>query len=222
MRQSAPYAVIGIGVILMAFIAWWFGFREQEEVAAPEPTPSIELSEGLSIYTSGEHGFLLAYPEGAEVKEEFSHDRLGDAWSVNALPDAAGTPLLSIITYRIQNESSYPRHYSTLVRVGVSDDAREVARCTEARTQQGETALPDRTLGDETFNVFSFGDAGMMQYVNGVSYRTVHNGMCWAIEQIQVGSSYREEPHPSDIEDDVLEAEFTKLDSIIESFRFAR
>ena len=223
MQQSAPYAIIGFGVIVMALIAWWFGFRNAEEEMLPEPAaPTIELSEGLSIYTSGEYGFLFAYPSGAEISELFESPWLSDAWSVNALPDATGIPLVSVVTYRTESEDSYPRHFEASVRIGKSDDAREVARCLSAREGSGEVELPDRVIGEQTFAAFSFGDAGMQRYVNGVSYRTLYQGVCYAVEQIRAGSSYREDESAKDIPEETLTAAYDSLDTIIESFRFAR
>ena len=52
-----------------------------------------------------------------------------------------------------------------------------------------------------TFNKLIIQDAAMMQYLEGISYRTVHNGMCFAIEQLKTGSNYREESSPEDIPD---------------------
>jgi len=220
MKATAPYAVIGIGVIIMAFIAWWFGFRNTETPEEPAPQePTIELSEGLSIYTNGEHGFLLTYPEGASVAETFNNPWLPNAWSATADPDNVGTPIVSITTYRTESDHSYPRHYTTLVRVGASN---AVASCLSARTDRGETALPDVTWGGETFKVFSFGDAGMMRYVKGVSYRIVKGDRCYAIEQIAAGSTYREESSPEDIPDATLEAQYDRLSDIVSSFQFVR
>jgi len=217
MKQSAPYAVIGLGVIAMAGIAWWFGFRERpmEGVEVPD-APAIELSEGLSIYTSGEHGFLLAYPEGAEISESFNAPRLPNAWSVSAGNE--GVPLLQIVTYRTQSESRYPRDYAVVLRIGKSEE--DADSCTEARN--GETRGADRAIGGEPWASFTYGDAGMMQYVSLTSYRTVHEGACWAIEAVRTGSSYREEAAPEDIPDETLAAEYGRLDAVVDSFRFAR
>lgn len=224
MKNTTPYFVIGLGVIVMAFIAWWFGFRDRaEEAVTPEETAEVDLKEGLSIYTSGEQGFLIAYPEGAKVLESFENRNLPNVWRMNALSEGTGTPLLSITTYSTESDSSYPRYYDAVVRLGMSTDPKEVAECEKPRTEQGETVLPDRTIGDISWKAFSFGDAAMMKYVKGVSYRTVHNGACYALEQIASGSSYKDDaPSDNDIPDTTLEAEYEKLGTIIDSFRFAR
>jgi hypothetical protein len=109
------------------------------------------------------------------------------------------------------------------VRIGASSNSRELARCETAAKDQGETQLPDVILGDTTFKAFSFGDAATMQYVKGVSYRKVHEGSCIAIEEIETGSSYRDDP-PSkdDVSQPALDAEYAKLGGIVQTFSFAR
>lgn len=215
MTSKMPYFLLGLGVLIMGGIAWWFGAREK----APEPEVIIPnmpvLTEGLSIYASGEHGFSVAYPAGATLEEGYE-----GPWRANALPEVASTNILSITTYSTENQSSYPRYYYTVVKVGFSSDSREVAECLSPRN--GEAALPDTMLGDTTLKTFSFEDAGMMQYMRGESYRALYEGKCFAIERIARGSSYREGQSPADIPEDVLVREYEKLGDIVGSFRFAR
>ena len=224
MKASAPYAVIGIGVILMATIAWWFGFREKEvETPTEEVVAPITVSEGLSIYTNGEHGFLVAYPDGAGLAETFESAHTPNTWRTNALPDAQGVPLLSITTFRTESDRAYPRFYETLVRLGMSREVKELAQCEKAQVAQGEEMLPDRVMGDTTWKAFFFADATMMKYVKGVSYRVQRGDTCYALETIASGSSYREDASSAEsLSDEALAAEYQKLDTIIDSFRFVR
>jgi hypothetical protein len=56
-----------------------------------------------------------------------------------------------------------------------------------------------------------------------VSYRTLHEGKCVALEKIATGSHYREDPKSEkDITDAILEAHYVELDQIVQSFTFAR
>lgn len=214
-------------VVLLAVIAavWavWRGARETEPVEEPVVETPGDVGT-FSIYTNGAHGFSILYPEDARLEEAFDPEyHVPNTWRVNALPDVAGTPILALVTFATESENSYPRYYTAQVRIGASSDPREVERCTQPAPEQGETQLADVTLGDTTFSVFSFQSAGMMQYAKGESYRTVHQGLCYAIERIAAGSSYREDPpSPEDIPEEVLEAEYAKLADIIRSFSFAR
>ncbi|MEK9184366.1 MAG: hypothetical protein AAB892_01385 [Patescibacteria group bacterium] len=194
-------------------------------VVTPEPvaTTTPDLS-GRAIYASGEHGFSISYPETALLEETFSPTyHLASSWRANAFAGAQGTPIVAIIAYSTESDSSYPRYYNAQVRIGKSADAKEVANCLKPTTEQGEVALEDATIGGVVWKAFSFQNAGMQQYARGVSYRTLHEGSCFALEKIAAGSSYRDDPDsPEDIADEALEARYKGLDSIVETFSFAR
>lgn len=205
--------------------AWYLVDTRNDALGVPseQATTTPELTDSQAIYTNGTYGFAIFYPESAVVEYEFTEEyRAGTLWRVNALPDVPGTSLVAIIPYTVRNESAYPRHFSAFVRVGASQDPRELERCEKADTTLGETALPDRTIAGRTWKVFSFGDAGMMQYLKGISYRTVHEGRCIALEQIQTGSSYRETVSEGDIPQETLDAAYEALDKIVQTFSFAR
>lgn len=219
MKQAMPYAVLGLGIIIMGGIAWWFSGRlDTTPVPVGTEGTAPDVSEGVSIYTNGVYGFLVSYPDGSTVEEGYDN-----AWRTNSQPGEGSTPVLSITTYTTQSDSSYPRSYKTMVHVGVSENPDDVRNCLIPSVDQGEQVLPDKVIGGHTFKVFSFQDAAMMQYEKGVSYRTLFEDKCYAVEKIAHGSSYRDDP-PSDrdIPDSVLDSEYDKLDRIVESFRFAR
>lgn len=183
-------------------------------------TPSLA---GQTVFTDGEYGFTLHYPQELATDYTFtSFYHLPAAWRVNTLPEATGTPVLSIIGYRTASDHTYPRYFDAEVRIGASRDPKEVARCETPAVEQSERELPDTILGGTTFKTFSFESAGMMQYLKGVSYRAVHDGACLAIEKIATGSSYRDDPQSAaDIPDATLEAAYASLDAIVSSFAFA-
>lgn len=214
------FSFIAIALLLAATLfalgAIIFG---HQPVEAPAPAPEEPLlSEGESIYANGEYGFLLQYPGSAVVEETFIEDGYTPVlWRAGALTDTKGTPVVSIRTHRTASETSYPRYYTTLVRVGVSEDAKEVERCLKAAN--GEIALPDVIIGGVSFKAFSFGDAGMMRYLKSESYRVVQDGKCVALEKIAAGSSYKEETSPKDLSEEFLAEQFAALDTIIGSFR---
>ncbi|HEY0948099.1 MAG TPA: hypothetical protein VGE53_01220 [Candidatus Paceibacterota bacterium] len=213
-------AILGIG----GAAAWYLvnsrndAFGPTPEVVLPEP------NENLAIYTNGPYGFTLFYPEAADVSYEFDPTyHLGSAWRANALPDVPGDPLVSIVPYAVSSENSYPRYFNAMVRVGASADPQEVERCEKVGVNEGETALSDRTINGRVWKAFSFESAGMMQYARGISYRTIHEDVCIALEQVRTGSSYREDaPSERDIAEATLDAEFENLDAIVASFVFVR
>ncbi len=206
--------------------AWYLVTTHKQAIGQPAAvaTSTDTVFTGDAIYTNGTYGFALRYPEVSEVEYSFSPDqRVGTSWRVNAGPDSTGTALVSIVPFTTESEDSYPRYYNTFVRVGVSTDKSTVASCTKLGKNQGETALPDEYIGGTTWKVFSFEGAGMMQYVRGVSYRTVYEGNCFAMEKILSASNYRDDPpSPKDIPDAELEQHYIELDGIVHSFIFAR
>lgn len=192
--------------------------------SAEEVATSTPLTDAQGIYTNGTYGFSIFYPEEARIEYGFDPGyHLGTAWRAQALPESQGNPILSIIPYAIQNERSYPRYFNAMVRIGASEDPQEIARCEKRSENQGETQLADTTIGGQAWKTFAFQDAGMMQYASGVSYRLIHEGKCIAIEKVRTGSSYREDlATASDVPQETLDAEYAKLERIVQSFSFAR
>lgn len=189
-----------------------------------QPLSTGEDLRGQALFTDGEYGFSMHYPEEMLTDYTFaSFYHLPASWRVNTLPEGTGTPVIAVVGYRIRSENSYPRYFDAEVRVGTSVDPKEVERCDQPALEQGEVVLPDTVIHGTTFKTFSFESAGMMQYVKGVSYRTVHNGACFAIEQLQTGSSYRDDPKSSsDVADEVLQAKFKALDAVVKTFTFVQ
>jgi hypothetical protein len=227
-KSSAFYAVIGLGAILVAAVLWYGLHEHQPRTASVSSnTTSTDTASGpslagLSIYTNGQYGFSFVYPGTDKTETEFDMQyHLPATWRVNALTDASGTPVIAVIGYSTKSNSSYPRYFETEVRVGVSADPKEVAAC--EKVSDGETARLDVVLNKVMWKAFALGQVGMSQYMSGVSYRKVHNNMCFAVEQIQTGSSYRDQtPTAADIPDTVLSEKFDALNTIVQSFSFAK
>jgi len=210
---------IGGGVV-------WYLVDTRNEAFGPPPvaTSTPQVEEGLAIYTNGPYGFSIFYPQESIVEYAFDATyHLGTLWRANALPDTDSSPIVAIIPYRTQSTDSYPRYFNAMVRIGASMDPKELARCEVAALDAGETVLPDAIIGGRTWKAFAFEGAGMMQYVRGISYRTMYEGRCVALEQVKTGSGYREDaPSEKDISDDVLTKEYEALARIVETFSFAR
>ncbi len=224
-RLTLPLFVL-ILVLIGGGAAWYLvDSRNQALGTADTEVPELPVpSEGVAIYTNGPYGFSVFYPQEAEVSYEFDATyHLGTMWRANALPESEGAPIVAIIPYAVKSENSYPRYFNAMVRIGASSDPKEIARCEKGASDQGETALPDVTINGTIWKAFSFQDAGMMQYASGISYRTMHEGKCIAVEKVRTGSNYKDDPaSPKDIPEETLTAEYDKLSTIIESITFAR
>ncbi len=218
------WLVVAVVVLAIGGVASFF-YLAPPNAVPPEPAAtSGENLEGQSIYASGEYGFTLRYPSAATLSEDFStFYHLPAEWRANGPANATGTPLLQIVGYETSSENSFPRYYTAMVRVGVSAGEKEVASCEKIVPDQGETTLADAEIGGETWKAFSFQNAGMMQYVKGVSYRVVHNGTCYVMEKLATGSSYQDDPDTEkDVPQATLDAAYGALDPIVESFTFSR
>lgn len=215
-----------IGIIAIGGGSAWYLIDTRNEAFGPPivATSTPQIEEGLAIYSNGPYGFTIFYPQNAEVSYTFEPSyHLGTNWRANALPDGEGVPIVSIVPFHSESENSYPRYFNAMVRIGASVDPAEIERCEVASTDQGETILPDVVIGGATWKAFAFESAGMMQYAKGVSYRTMHEGRCIALEKVRTGSIYREEvPSEKDIAEEILTKEYESLSSIVESFSFAR
>jgi hypothetical protein len=241
MKSSAFYAVLGVGFILMAAIAW-LGLRHtkmQQSVspvtipAATSSSSSVSTSsstasttsanplKGLSIYTNGEYGFSFVYPGSYTATTTFdSQYHLPPTWEAEDLGLKPGIPVVEVLGYHTENSASFPRYFESEVRVGMSTSTEVLRTCT--KLQNGETVQPDVRIGGIAWKAFSFQNAGMMQYVRGTSYRTVHDGVCVALESLATGSSYVDAPSSNDIPQEKLYAEYAALAPIVTSFSFAR
>jgi hypothetical protein len=224
MKSSAFYAVIGVGILLLLGVLWWGSHQKHVPVVqqpsvstttSPAPEPQLE---GMSIYTTGEYGFSIFYPAPLHTQTSFDGQYLlPKTWRISAV--ATGTPILEIIGYETQSANSYPRYFEDEVRIGRSNDPKEVAACGVAGSE--ETKKPATLINGTTWDTFTFGDAAMMQYSNGTSYRIIHDGYCYALEEFQTGSDYRDATSSADIAQSVLDQHYQDVQKIAETFTFA-
>ena len=220
------WTIFGVLVLLVAAIVCGFLFWPHAGApsapAAPGDTTETSDLTGRAIYANGEYGFTITYPETASTSDDFStFYHLAPFYRANGAAEATGTPVFQIIGYATESDHSFPRYYDAMVRIGVSSDAAEVADCTKITPDTGEEALPDAVMNGTTWKVFSFQNAGMMQYLKGVSYRTVHEGKCFVMEKLATGSSYRDDPASADdVPQATLDKAYADLDQIVQSFAF--
>lgn len=222
MSRTSLYLLVALLLLIGGSVAGFLVLSKQSVIPENSSDTAGTNVTGQALFSDGEYGFSIRYPQRYATDYTFStFYHLPAEWRANALPEATGTPILAIIPYRIQSEHSYPRYYDAEVRIGASKDPKEVARCLVVATEQAEQQLPDVMLNGTAFKAFAFQSAGMMQYAKGVSYRTVHNGACIAVEKIAAGSSYRDDPVSSDdVPQATLDAAYTSLDAVVSAFAF--
>jgi hypothetical protein len=174
----------------------------------------------LATHTNDTYGFSISYPKTITPETKFQkYYFLTDSWMAGTPEGSKGDPLLCIPVYRVTNEKSYPRYWNVEVRIGVTTDPIELQTFLSKSTYS-DTPPKEEVINNITFYIFPIEDAGMMQFISGFSYRTIHNGIGYAIEQIKTGSNYREDNSQKDIPDSILDSYFNQSKTIINSFNF--
>lgn len=179
----------------------------------------------LSVYKNDQYGFQLQYPKDLLPQVTFQqYYHLSNQWRAELATDQPkGQPIVSIVTYNVTNTNSYPRYFDSELRVGASSDPEDVKNCLLNSPGYTDWPVQDVTINGVVFKKFVIQNAGMMQYLDGISYRTVHNVICFAVEQLKTGSNYRDDPASAkDIPDAVLNAAYDRLDGIVQTFKFLK
>jgi len=206
--------LVGILLFLILMLGYLvFTFFPVQKGIEKTPVP-------LMTYTDFTYGFSIAYPKSIIPEKTFQkYYLLSDQWMAGVNEGSKGLSLLALPVFRVTNENSYPRYWNVEVRIGITTDPDEL-----------QTLLSESVVGEEPpksilingceFFRFPIKEAGMMQLMEGYSYRTIHGGIGYVIEQIKTGSTYREEESSKDIPDTVLDDYFQQTENIIHSFRF--
>ncbi|MDB5190382.1 MAG: hypothetical protein JWN49_708 [Parcubacteria group bacterium] len=181
------------GVLLLLVVVTSHRTSPATVTSTENSVPLTDLS-SLAIYSSGTYGFSFFYPATATVTDQFSSStNTGRAWRENPL--ATGT----LIT-RIAVDGGE-------VRIGMSQAIKELTACT--KTGPAEKAVADINMGSTTWKAFSFDKLGTDVEQHVMSYRTLHDKACFALEAFapRVGVSTTTQ---------------SGLDAVIQSFTFAQ
>ncbi len=194
----------------------------QDVLSGATSTPSSATStpEGWSAYTDDMYGFGISYPQGIAPETTFkTFYHLSNGWRAEPSSDSTGTPVVAFPIFSTESSSSYPRYFDAEVRVGVSENPADVANCT-APDQSNPATSTQVMINGVAFSEFPIESAGMMQYLQGKSFRTVHDGICYAVEQLETGSDYRDATSSQDISDATLQNYYDKGWDIVNTFVF--
>ena len=228
-KLSVPHAISADGARYATadekFVFWTRGNSAFIQEGGPITFANCALYE---TYRNDTYGFELKYPKDLVPEAPFKtfYHLLGE-WRAFASEGDAGVPVIAIPIFRVDQGGVatgkyYPLYYSAELRVGVATSSQAVADCLKLDAGYTEEPHHTVTLNGVAFEEFDFQNAGMMQYVEGKSYRAVHDGACFAIEQLRAGSSYRDDTMTSGIPQDQLDASFAAAGDIAKTFRFTR
>lgn len=223
-KKTYLFLLIGIVVILgvLAFIPPTEEMMQRLGLGSGEEIPAATNNPGWVEYRDDAYGFSIFYPAAVMPETSFKqYYHLSSAWRAMAFgEESTGTPVVAFPLIRTESDNSYPRYFGAEVRIGVSMNPSDVANCLMAGNGDYDKGV--EIINGIEFHKFEMSDAGMMQYLAGTSYRTIHNGACWAIEQLRAGSSYRDEPTNNDVPEELLNSYYDSLFDIIKTFSFTK
>lgn len=188
-------------------------------------TGSNDSPENYSSYANAEYNFKMSFPKMAKVENAFtSFYNLGNNWRAEPNVGNQGKGVVAFSIFKVDQGSvatgkDYPLFFTAEVRVGVSNNVKD---CYSPDAGYDGQVIKDVVINGVTFKKFSFGDAAMMKYIQGESYRTVHNNMCYVIEQIKAGSSYKDDTMKPGISEETLNNYYSYGESIVKSFQFTK
>ena len=182
-------------------------------------------TDGLHGYANATYGFTMRFPDGVQARNDFStFSNLPSSWRLYPQLANQGTAVASFIIFRqdqggVATGKSYPLFYDAEVRVGVSPNMKD---CYVTDAGYGNETVTNVTINGVAFKKFSTSDAATMKYVQAESYRTVHNKMCYVLEQIRSGSSYRDDTMTTGLSQAVLDSYYNIGATIIKTFKFTK
>lgn len=200
-----PMIVIGI-----------FGVRLWRDNVNKPPT--------FKVYKNEEYGFEIKYPAYLKIETSFkTYKLLSNKWMAEAYEESNSRLLISIPIFSVSTDAAYqfyPYYFYTALRIGVSSDQNDIANFYNDYPDNNNIPSTTVVISGITFRKFIIQKTKMTDYLNGISYRTIHNGVCISIEQLETGSSYRGQSSPNDIPDSILTAYYNSISEIINSFTF--
>ena len=199
-----------------------------QATGSKKPTTPLEndSTKGFRSYANAPYNFTMKFPANVQSKTSFStFHQIGNNWRLNAAQANQGKGLASFTIFSVDQGSytngkqTYPLNFLAEVRVGVSPNVKECYATDAGYANQKITTVD---INGVTFKRFSSADSAMMKYVQAESYRTIHNNMCYVLEQIKTGSSYMDNTMKVATTEAELTNYYRQGETIIKTFRFTK
>ncbi len=175
-KQYAQTVGLVVIAILIAFAVYHGWHRNDTLQTQQEPSPYTDVS---TWHTENDtRGFSLSYPVDFEANE--IHNVASVDWRINA----DGNPGMPLFTLTIPKVFEPQTNFSDAkLTVGMSSQTKAVQGCLTPDPSGGTIGVAGTvSIQGTTFHIFTFSDAGAGNIYDTTSYRTVHNGACWAVE----------------------------------------
>lgn len=161
-------------------------------------------------------GFRIDYPHDMASSTHFDSKYLAaDNWKTYVRPGSTGSSVL-MLTVPGSNHVT-----AAQLRIGISSNQDAVAQCTQPPSNADPASISKTTINGTTFTRFHAADAAMSHYLKVHSYRTVHDGDCYAIDLLVTGTHPQVYDPPRKPPFSHADA-FAQLHQALEGFRFTR
>jgi len=169
----------------------------------------------INRFTDVSESFSVAYPPTLVLSG-------GDTGYTETWRQQTGTLGMTLVKIRIPKTFQPETNFSEAIfTVGTSADPDAVAQClTDANGANVEKS--QGTMKDVLFTKLSFSDAGAGNYYDTTSYRTVHDGQCYAIEYTIHSTNLANYSSESGIKAFDRAKIKNILEAIVESFAFLK
>lgn len=215
LNTRASVAVIFI--LILAILLTVRGVHKYDAEIASTSTPETNIKQNPShpdmmTYSNNQYRFSISYPDTFEATTTFDQSYMvGSSWQLYSDPNKnTGMPLIAL--YKKGSNDVL----NAEVRIGVSTSTDDVVSCT--KTQDGQTAS-STVINGVPFITYEESGAAMMHFSKAVSYRTVRDNTCYAIDEFIAGTNPEVYDPPRILPYNEAEA-WNELDAIKETFLF--
>lgn len=214
------FVCIGLGLY------FYFLLRTPEQAEAPSvsTTTTQQSSEPVDdtsaasnkTYANQTFGFALQYPADITPTSTFATSYLAtNDWSLLAQASKLkGSP---VVSFTIPNSNEVE---SGQLRIGVSTGT-TAAECVTAPKDSGVSTSSAVSILGQQFTRFTTQDAAMSHHLEAHVLRTMHNSMCYSLEEVVFGTDPEVYDPPRTVPFTADEA-FKTLDSLLETFTFTQ
>lgn len=168
----------------------------------------------MHAYADPAWGFKIDVPARWTIHHEFPKDYLANgSWKTFAGPDSSGTPVFSLVVPDSNHVTDAELH------IGASKAAQDVRECTSPPPNVRRGSIDEVTVNGTRFTRFEAGDAAMNHHLQVHAYRSVHDGVCYAIDLLVYGVNpdVYDPPATPPFSD---EQAFKQMQAVLATFRF--
>lgn len=216
--------------VALPFIGFWLGTQFGETVAPLANSGVMQTASGTpssNPYYSNiaewqtdqrpDAGFSIAYPIDFQADDNYSITPVTD-WRIGANGDPGQKLLTITIPSAFEPETNFADATFT---VGKGSAQSSVADClTPDQTGGPGTGVATTTINGVNFSIFQSASAGAGNFYETTSYRTIHEGSCYAVEYTIHSSQIANYPSSYNLQPFDPNQLTTVLDRIVGTFKF--